>query len=268
MNILDEIIAYKRVQVAERKSTVPLKTLERAEFFERQAISLSEYIRRKDKTGIIAEFKRRSPSKGEINANASVADTTRAYSEAGASGLSVLTDERFFGGSSEDLSTARNSNSCPILRKDFMIDEYQVFEAKAIGADVILLIAAALDPVESKKLARVAHSLGLEVLLEVHSEEELKANLAVDADLIGVNNRNLKTFEVSLDTSRKLSTLIPNGVVKVSESGISKPEAIVELQKYGYEGFLIGENFMKEQNPGVAAAAFVRRLNELTSGNC
>lgn len=264
MNILEEIIAYKYNQVAERKAAVPLKELERTPFFGRRTVSLTEYIRRKDKTGIIAEFKRKSPSKGDINKNASVEDTTRAYAKAGASGLSVLTDEKFFGGSSEDLSVARNNNDCPILRKDFTVDEYQVIEAKAIGADVILLIAAALDPAVSRKLTGVAHSLGLEVLLEVHDEEELRANLEVGADLIGVNNRNLKTFEVSLDTSRKLSSMIPRDVVSVSESGISRPEAIVELRKYGFEGFLIGENFMREKEPGTAAADFVRRLSELT----
>lgn len=264
MNILEKIIEHKRGQVADRKVASPVKTLEKAAHFERQTLSLTEYITRKDKTGIIAEFKRRSPSKGVINANADIVETTSAYTAAGASGLSVLTDEKFFGGASADLSAARQHNSIPILRKDFTIDEYQIVEAKAIGADAILLIAAVLQPVESKKFAALAHSLGLEVLLEVHDEDELQAHLDVGADLIGVNNRNLKTFEVTVETSKRLSGLIPREVVSVSESGISKAEAIVELRKYGFEGFLIGENFMKESNPGAAAAAFVRQLNELT----
>ena len=263
MNILDEIILHKRVELAERRKVIPLNVLEESQHFTRPAISLKEYIRRKDKTGIIAEFKRKSPSKGVINENVSVETTTRGYADAGASALSVLTDEKFFGGSNDDLLRARKSNSCPILRKDFTIDKYQIAEARSIGADAILLIAAVLDPGESKQLTRYAHTLGMEVLLEVHNEEELLANLEAGADLIGVNNRDLKTFSVSIDVSRRLASLIPDDVVRVSESGISTPEAIADLRSYGYEGFLIGENFMKHPEPQTAAREFMSKLKAL-----
>lgn len=260
MTILDQIIEHKRREVAARKAAASLKSLEGTEFFGRTTISLKASIRRSDRSGIIAEFKRRSPSKGVINAHASVIETTQGYAAAGASALSVLTDEKFFGGSNGDLSLARKNNTCPILRKDFTIDEYQIAEAKAIGADAILLIAAVLSPKEAKTLAGFAHSLGLEVLMEVHNEAELAAHLESGADLIGVNNRDLKTFSVSIETSKSLAARIPDGIVKVSESGISNPDTIVELKKYGFEGFLIGENFMKEKDPSKAADDFVRAL--------
>lgn len=263
MNILDEIILHKRKEVADRRKAISLNVLEESQYFTRPSISLKEYIRRKDKTGVIAEFKRRSPSRGVINANVSVETTTRGYADAGASALSVLTDEKFFGGSNDDLLRARKSNSCPILRKDFTIDTYQIAEARSIGADAILLIAAVLDPGESKRLAQYAHALGMEVLLEVHNEEELLANLDSGADLIGVNNRDLKTFSVSTDVSRRLASLIPDNVVRVSESGISTPEAIADLRTYGYEGFLIGENFMKHPEPQTAAWEFMTKLKAL-----
>ena len=267
MNILDQIIEHKRREVANCRSSVPVKILEQAAFFSRPTVSLKESIRDNRKSGIIAEFKRRSPSKGVINGNAMPGQITWEYAEAGASALSVLTDQNFFGGSNDDLSLARRVNTCPILRKDFTIDEYQVVEAKAIGADAILLIAAVLSTEDSKRLASLAHSLSLEVLLEVHDERELLENLTVGADLIGVNNRNLKDFTVSTDISKKLSEFIPDGVIKVSESGISTPEAILELIAYGFEGFLIGENFMKQTDPGRAAADFIHSLTELRSNS-
>ncbi|MEX2232789.1 MAG: indole-3-glycerol phosphate synthase TrpC [Cyclobacteriaceae bacterium] len=267
MNILDQIVLHKRKEVTDRKRAVSIRALEQGFFFKAPTFSLKEFVRSKDSSGIIAEFKRRSPSKGVINANASVECTTTGYVRAGASALSVLTDQQFFGGSNEDLSLARKHSSCPILRKDFTIDEYQIIEAKSIGADAILLIAAVLDPAKSKKFAALAHALGLEVLLEVHDESELRDNLETGADLIGVNNRNLKNFTVSTDISKKLAPLIPDGVVKVSESGISTPNAIVDLKTYGYEGFLIGENFMKHAEPEVAAAEFINELNKLTNSN-
>jgi indole-3-glycerol phosphate synthase len=260
MNILDKIVAHKRVEVARQKELVSIDRLEAAERFGRQTVSLASSIRAVGKNGIIAEFKRRSPSRGVINAQVSPEEVTRGYAAAGASGLSVLTDEEFFGGKSADLILARQHNDIPILRKDFTVDEYQIIEAKAIGADAVLLIAAVLTPVESKRLVSLAHSLGLEVLMEVHDEEELRANLEVGADLIGVNNRNLKTFEVSTDVSKRLAPLIPDGVVKVSESGISSIEAIQDLKSFGYEGFLIGENFMKSDDPVKAASEFMMKL--------
>jgi indole-3-glycerol phosphate synthase len=263
MNILDQIIEHKRKEVEERKSLYPVKLLEQSIFFGSQTVSLKKYIQREDKSGIITEFKRKSPSKGVINAYASVERTSIGYMQAGASALSILTDKQFFGGSSEDLMTARKYNFCPILRKDFTIDEYQIIEAKSIGADAILLIAAALEPKRLKELGAFAKSLSLEVLLEVHDKEELDANLNAGADLIGVNNRSLKTFEVSIDVSKQLAPFIPKEAVKVSESGISSPETIIELMKYGYEGFLMGENFMKHSQPEKEAKEFIEKLNTL-----
>ncbi len=265
MNILDQIIEHKVKEVAARKSMYPTTLLEQSIYFDTQPVSFKKYIQRPDKTGIIAEFKRKSPSKGIINAHASVERTSIGYMQAGASALSVLTDKEFFGGSNEDLVLARKYNFCPIIRKDFTIDEYQIIEAKSIGADAILLIAAVLTPAQSKQFAAAAHALQLEVLLEVHNEEELLQHQDCGADLIGVNNRNLKTFEVSIDTSKALANLIPDHVVKVSESGISSPETILELRKFGYQGFLMGENFMKHNRPEVAITDFVTELNALVS---
>jgi indole-3-glycerol phosphate synthase len=265
MNILDQIIDHKRKEVSDAKSLYPIKLLEQSIFFPSPTVSLKKYIQREDKTGIIAEFKRKSPSKGVINVHASVERTTIGYMQAGASALSVLTDRHFFGGSNEDLKIVRKFNFCPVLRKDFIIDEYQIIEAKSIGADAILLIAAVLEPERSKELVRFSHSLGLEVLLEVHDEDELKRNLEVGADLIGVNNRNLKTFEVSIETSKRLSDLIPQEVVGVSESGITSPETIIELRKFGYKGFLVGENFMKHSRPEEEAKLFMDELRKVES---
>jgi indole-3-glycerol phosphate synthase len=264
MNILDKIIEHKRREVEERKSLYPLKLLEQSIFFDSQTVSMKKYIQREDKSGIITEFKRKSPSKGIINAYASVERTSIGYMQAGASAISVLTDKNFFGGSNEDLMTARKFNFCPILRKDFTIDEYQIIEAKSIGADAILLIAAALEPKRLNELSFFAKSFGLEVLLEVHDKEELDANLDAHADLIGVNNRSLKTFEVSIEVSKELAPFIPKHAVKVSESGISTPETIVELKQYGYEGFLMGENFMKHSQPEKAAREFIDRLKVIS----
>ena len=263
MSILDKIIEHKRREVETRKSLYPVKLLEQSIFFGSATVSLKKYVQRDDKTGIIAEFKRKSPSKGIINQHASVERTTIGYMQAGASALSVLTDKEFFGGSNEDLTLVRKFNYCPILRKDFTIDEYQIVEAKSIGADAILLIAAVLTAEESKSLAQFAHSLGLEVLLEVHDEAELEAQKEIGADLIGVNNRNLKTFEVSIDVSKRLAALIPDSVVKVSESGISDPRTIMELRDFGYKGFLMGENFMKHARPEVSAMEFMDELRKL-----
>ena len=263
MNILDQIVAHKSKEVEDRKSLFPVKLLEQSIFFSSQPVSLKKYVLREDKSGIIAEIKRKSPSKGSINPYISVERTSFGYMQAGASALSVLTDKNFFGGSNEDLIIARKFNFCPILRKDFVVDEYQIIEAKSIGADAILLIAAVLDVETIRAFSRTAKSLGLEVLLEVHDEAELKANLNADVDLIGVNNRNLKTFEVSVETSKSLSRLIPNEIVKVSESGIDNPSAIIELKEYGYKGFLIGEHFMRHSRPEQACKEFITELDRI-----
>jgi indole-3-glycerol phosphate synthase len=207
---------------------------------------LKKYLNRDDLRGVIAEIKRKSPSKGMLNEHISVEKLALGYMQAGASALSILTDQRFFGGTSKDLTTARRLNYCPILRKDFIVDEYQIIEAKSIGADVVLLIAAALTPQETKSLTGLAHSLGLEVLLEV--------------DLVGVNNRDLATFAVAIETSQRLAERIPESMTKISESGISSPEAVRRLREYGYKGFLIGEAFMQTASPDAACRAFVEAL--------
>jgi indole-3-glycerol phosphate synthase len=262
MNILDKIIAYKRKEVSDRKELYPTKLLEQSIFFESQPVSLKKYIQREDKSGIIAEIKRKSPSKGIINAHVSVERTSIGYMQAGASALSILTDHNFFGGSNEDLATARKFNFCPILRKDFTIDEYQIIEAKSIGADAILLIASALKPAELKSYATFAHSFGLEVLLEVHNEQELKNCLDAGADLIGVNNRDLRTFELSIEVSKRLANSIPSSVVKVSESGIESVDAILDLKKFEYQGFLMGQNFMQHSRPEAACKEFIDQLKK------
>jgi indole-3-glycerol phosphate synthase len=265
MNILDKIIAHKKIEVAEKSSLVPVKLLEKSIYFDSKVVSMKKYVERDDKTGIIAEFKRKSPSKGDININASVETVTIGYMQAGASALSILTDKEFFGGKNEDLTLARKFNFCPILRKDFIIDEYQIIEAKSIGADCILLIAAALSPQKLKELAAFAHSLGLEVLMEVHDQEELAGSLNEHLELVGINNRSLKTFEVSLETSYSLVDQIPAGFTKISESGISEPETLVNLKQAGFDGFLIGENFMKSSRPHQAALNFMNAYRKLVA---
>ena len=264
MNILDKIIERKRTEVALQKREMSIAELERGPFYKNDTFSLKQFLVDESKTGIIAEFKRKSPSKGVINDTATVEDVTSAYAENGASGISVLTDSDFFGGSLADLQKAAILNKIPLLRKDFMIDEYQVHEAKAYGASVILLIAACLAVEEVKALAALAKCLGLEVLLEVHNREEL-GHICDDVDLVGVNNRDLKTFEVSLQQSVDLSELIPSDKIKMSESGIHKVEDILFLKKHGYKGFLIGENFMKQTDPGEAFKTFAAELNALKS---
>ena len=259
MNILDKITEDKRKEVELRKSLIPISQLERSVLFERQTVSLANNLRN-SKSGIIAEHKRRSPSKSVINNGLNVQDVAKGYEDAGVCGMSVLTDGKYFGGSLDDLLTARASCNIPLLRKEFIIDEYQMLEAKAYGADVILLIAAILTRDEIKQFSEFAKRLNLDVLLEVHNEAELHKSIMPSLDMLGVNNRNLKTFDVSLETSKSLSNLIPNDFVKVSESGISNIEAIKELQPYGYQGFLIGENFMKTDNPGASATNFIKTL--------
>jgi len=262
MTILDEIIAYKRTEVAKQKVAMRMDQLEKFGFFNEKPRSLKASIAAKQSAAIIAEFKRKSPSKGIINGDANVFNVTAAYAENGAAGISVLTDSNFFGGSTDDLIKARVTvANVPILRKDFLIDEYQVIEAKAIGADVILLIAACLRPDEVRTLATLARSLGMESLLEIHDEEELD-HICDEVDLVGVNNRNLKTFKVDLEQSVKLAQKIGNGKLKIAESGINSKDDIQYLQQQGFDGFLIGERFMKEPEPGGAFANFMRTLND------
>lgn len=262
MNILDKIVAHKHLEITERSAQTPISALEQSPYFHRPTFSLRESLLHPERTGIIAEFKRRSPSKGDINSQADVATVTTGYADAGASGLSILTDEQFFGGSSADLTTGRDANSIPVLRKDFIVHDYQVYEARAIGADVILLIAECLEAAQLQSLAKTAKSLGLEVLMEVHSADQL-AKLCPEVDVVGVNNRNLKNFQVSVQTSIDLFDQIPDEFLKISESGINDPQTIMELKQVGFQGFLIGEYFMSDEQPGVRFAEFVQSLKAL-----
>ena len=258
MNILETIIAHKKLEVAERKQIAPQALLIEAKHFNRKCFSLIESFTKVGSTGIIAEFKRKSPSKGFINEHADVVEVTQGYTQAGAACLSVLTDTKFFGGSTADLVAARVSN-IPILRKDFIIEEYQIVEAKAMGADVVLLIAACLSPEEVQALAKYAVSIGLEVLLELHDELEL-AHICDDTILVGINNRNLKDFKVDIDASLRMAKLISNDKIKIAESGINDAAMIGTFQNAGFKGFLIGEMFMKEANPALAFNNFVQNI--------
>ncbi len=259
MNILDKIVFDKRKEVDLKKALISTQQLESSQLFNRGTISLSEKLKNSS-SGIIAEHKRRSPSKSIINNDLNVQDVATGYENAGVCGMSVLTDGKYFGGSLDDLIVARASCNLPLLRKEFIVDEYQIIEAKSYGADAILLIAAILTQEEIKQFSQLAKSLSLDVLLEVHNEDELQKSIMPSLDMIGVNNRNLKTFEVSLDTSKTLSTKIPDEFVKVSESGISDIQSLQTLKTYGFQGFLIGENFMKTNNPGVNAKEFIKSL--------
>jgi indole-3-glycerol phosphate synthase len=253
-------MAHKKIEVAARKSAYSASDLEKRPFFQRPTLSLKEGLKDKAKTGIIAEFKRQSPSKGIINGHADILAVTQAYAALGASGISVLTDERFFGGSQEDMIKAR-VHLVPLLRKDFILDPYQIVEARSMGADVVLLIAACLTPAAVQSMARLARSLGLEVLLEVHNAQELD-HICEEVDLVGVNNRDLKSFSVDLRRSEQLSRLIPADKIKITESGIDRIETVRHLKTFGFAGFLIGEQFMKEPDPAIAFASFVNQLKQ------
>ena len=258
MNILDKIIVHKKEEVNVRKGLVTEAELMASKYFSRHCLSLKAKLMDSSSTGIIAEFKRKSPSKGFINQYADVEVITKAYTAQGAAGLSVLTDNEFFGGSTHDLILARE-NDIPILRKDFMIDAYQIMAAKAMGADVVLLIAACLTRAEVKFLSAYAKELKLEVILELHDESELD-HICESIEMVGINNRNLKTFAVDVNRSLKMAKQIPGGIVKIAESGISDVATIERFKDAGFQGFLIGEIFMKEADPAKAFETFVNRL--------
>lgn len=260
MTILDKINAYKKLEVASNKKAFPISLLEKSPFYESESASLVKSIK-SHKIGIIAEHKRKSPSKSVINDSILLPQVIKGYETAGATAISVLTDTKFFGGSLQDLLLARAHTSIPILRKEFIIDSYQIVEAKANGADAILLIAASLSKEEIKAFSSLAKQLNLEVLVEIHNEDELDKSLHPTVDIIGVNNRNLKTFEVSIENSIQLSEKIPSDFVKISESGISGPKSVRKLINHDFEGFLIGEHFMKTENPGMALKTFISQLS-------
>lgn len=258
MNILNTIIQRKKEEVSASKSTISVQKLKNSEFFERKTVSLKENI--KNKSGIIAEFKRQSPSKGIINDKISPLEVVSAYENFGASGISILTDKDFFGGNFEDILNVRNHINIPILRKDFMIDEYQFYEAKSIGADVVLLIAACLSPNQAQEFTELSHHLGMEVLLEIHTEKELE-HFNSEIDLVGINNRNLKDFKVDLQHSVNLKNQLPKDVLSVAESGIYHVEDFNFLKEKGFDGFLMGEYFMKNENPGKKFEKFISSVS-------
>lgn len=263
MNILHDILEHKRLEIEFWKRRIPVHALEQEEHFSTRVKSLSHTVNDSYSSGIIAEVKRMSPSAGTINTDITVSHVAKAYEDAGAAAVSIVTEKKYFGGDHRDLIFARKAVSCPVLRKDFIIDEYQILDSKALGADAILLIAAILTPKQVKRFAVLAKSIGLEVLLEVHSAAELYANREAQVDLIGINNRNLNTGVVDTSISKKASKLIPNHIVKISESGFKSAADVIELKQYGYKGFLIGETFMQHQNPGTACQEFITSLRKI-----
>ena len=259
MSILDKIVSRKKEWVESQKQLVPLSALQKAEMYQRSPLSLSSKISNGEGSGIIAEFKRKSPSKGNINIKAEVVEVTQCYQQNGASAVSILTDVDFFGGSDQDLIAARQQLSIPILRKDFIIDEYQIHEAKAMGADLILLIAACLTPAEVYSYSQLANELGLEVLLELHDDDELE-HVCSTVQFVGINNRSLKTFDVDVQRSLRMASAIPSQYIKVAESGIDDPAQVRLFRENGYQAFLIGENFMKNTDPGSALGEFINQI--------
>src|SRR5690554_150958 len=264
MNILEQIVDHKKTVVQESKDLNPIKKLEQSIYFDTTPVSMKSYLTREDKIGIIAEIKRSSPSTGIINNRIDIEKLSIEYMQAGASALSVLTDDKYFGGRNLDLEIARKNNYCPILRKDFIIDEYQIVEAKSIGADCILLIAACLSPQQCRNLAAFAKSLKLEVLLEITTKEEIESHVNSNVDIIGVNNRNLKDFTTNISNSVELFEFLPKELVKISESGIKTAKQMVELKKTGFDGFLIGGYFMQYDDPGQACKTLIENYKSLS----
>ena len=263
MKILDKIVEDKKIEINKLLSNSSISKLENSHLFSRKCISLKESIKNNN-SGIICEFKRRSPSNQNINYISSLSDVVSGYEEAGAAGLSILTNKKYFDGDTQDIIDIRDISNLPILRKEFIISEYQVIEAKSIGSDAILLIASILSKEEIISYSSLAKSIGLEVLLEIHSEDELYKISGDDIDIVGVNNRNLDTLKIDLNNSIELYGKIPSKFVKISESGISEVESILKLKEVGYNGFLIGEKFMKTNNPMESAYDFIKKIeNEI-----
>ncbi|MFM2392474.1 MAG: hypothetical protein RLZZ546_451 [Bacteroidota bacterium] len=258
MTILDKIIKTKHEDVALAKLLYPIKELEKTAIFNRSPYSISQSISLKKEPAIISEFKRKSPSKPIINLHATNAIVVE-YEKAGASAVSILTDKDYFGGSNDDVISIREKVGIPILRKEFIVDEYQIIEAKSIGADFILLIAEVLTKQEIISFTDLAHSLGMEVLMEMHDEIQID-KLFHKINLVGINNRNLKTFETSIENSFRILPLLPKEMIKVSESGIYTEDQVLSLYEAGFDAFLIGENFMKQEDPGQALREFRSNL--------
>jgi indole-3-glycerol phosphate synthase len=263
MKILDKIVRDKKLEVNKLSSNSSIKELESSSLFSRKCISLKDSIL-KSSGGIICEFKRRSPSNNDINYKSNISEVVKGYQKAGAAGLSILTNKQYFDGDIQDILKIRDFTSIPILRKEFIVSEYQIIEAKSIGSDAILLIASILSEEDIKNYSSLAKDIGLEVLFEIHDAEELEKLSGENIDIIGVNNRNLDTLEIDLQNSVDIYNKIPNSFVKISESGISKVESILKLREVGYQGFLIGENFMKTNDPFESAYNFIKEVeNEI-----
>lgn len=264
MDILEEIVAHKRAEIAERSHYVPIQQFigdVRKMVDSDKPASMREALMASE-TGIIAEFKRKSPSKGWIHRDAKPEQVAPLYQEGGAAALSILTDTEYFGGYDEYIQRSRAAGvTIPILYKNFIITEYQLFQARYCGASAVLLIAACLTKDEARHLQDVAHSLGLETLLEMHNERDFEY-VEIEPDMYGINNRNLGTFVTDVDNSFRLAARLPKDVCRVSESGISKPETVRQLREAGFRGFLMGERFMKEDNPGEALKAFINDLGK------
>lgn len=259
MNILDRIVENKKKELVEKKQSTSIDMLAKSSYYERKTISLSESISFDNASGIIAEFKRSSPSKGVINNTVSPLQVAKDYQAAGASAISILTDVDFFGGSDDDILSVRDYIDIPILRKEFIIDPFQIHEAKSLGADIILLIAACLTPNEVRAFSALARSLSLEVLLELHDEDEI-GHICDEVNFVGINNRSLKTFDVNIQRSLDMAKKIPSAKLKIAESGIDNPATISLFRENGYAGFLIGENFMKTADPGDALSNFIKSI--------
>lgn len=266
MNILDKIVLNKRGEVDLAKKVKTVSQLKDSSYFLSEVPSFVSHILADNSTGIIAEFKRKSPSKGDIHAGANVQEIVPQYEKAGVAGISILTDELFFGGTASDLTLGREISSLPIIRKEFIIDPYQIYEAKAMGASAILLIGAILTKAETLSFAKLANELGMEVLFEIHAEQEME-QLNDYIQLVGINNRNLKTFEVDLEQSIRLATQLPDSMVPIAESGISSPNDYLTLKGAGFKGFLMGEYFMKNIKPGAACMEFVAAIRSKTGSH-
>ena len=260
VDILEKIIERKILEVRESKINFPPQKLKDLKFYGRETVSLKASILNNSSSGIIAEFKRKSPSFGQFSSSFDISKIVKGYELSGVSGISILTDKTDFGGTVQDILNLREALNSPILRKEFIIDEYQIEESKGIGADVILIIASALDKNKAKELSHKAKELGLEVLLEVHNEAELESHINPYTDFIGVNNRNLKTLKTDIEASFRLAEKIPNEFIKISESGITNPETIKKLRLFNFKGFLIGESFLRTEDPISACAEFVESL--------
>jgi indole-3-glycerol phosphate synthase len=259
-SILQEIASYKREEIKIQQREWPISVLERKSAFSNATFSLKNKLLKQRSPQVIAEFKRRSPSKGFFKREYDLKKILSNYQDSGAVAISILTDTNFFSGSLDDLTLARRSVALPLLRKDFVVDDYQIYQAKAFGADMILLIAAILSKEEIIKFSKIAKSLALEVLLEIHSRQELEQSLTSEVDFVGVNSRNLNDFSLDLELFYKLGELIPKDFIKIAESGIDSPQLIKTLSGAGYSAFLIGEHFMRQEDSGEACKKFIASI--------